>query len=284
MGLGLSLLGRRSDGTEFPVDIMLSPIETADGTVVLAVVRDITERRQAEEQEQVRRELRQKELLLQEIHHRVKNNLQVVSSLLNLQARAVGEQRVADLFRDAQDRVNAMALIHEQLYRSPGSSLVQFSEYVQSLVGRLLQSYAGESRGIRLELAVDPVDLPMDTAIPCGLIVSELVSNALKHAFPAGRSGTISLRFQSADGRCTLSVRDDGVGLDEARRGSGRQTLGLQMVPALAMQLDGTFTIGNHPAGGTSAVVEFAVAPAEAPASSSAIPIRDRFDPRLRQL
>ncbi|MBC7185633.1 MAG: PAS domain S-box protein [Calditrichaeota bacterium] len=200
------------------------------------VAQDITARKMAEET--LAASLREKEMLLKEIHHRVKNNMQVVCSLLNLQCDRVTSPEAAQALRDSQNRVKSMALIHEKLYRSASLSRIDFGEYLQSLVSGLVRSYATNGR-VGTELAVEKVELGVDQAIPCGLIVNELVSNALKHAFPEQQEGMIRVRFQREDGRCLLAVADNGVGFPSALDFRATNSLGMQLVTTLVDQLEG---------------------------------------------
>ncbi len=210
----------------------------------LSFLSDITERRQAEEQ--VKASLREKEVLLQEIHHRVKNNLQVVASLLNLQAGHVEDQRAIEVFHDSQNRVRSMALIHEKLYQSENLARVDFGDYVRELVAHLCRSYGARARGIRLKTDASDVFLGIDTAVPCGLILNELASNALKHAFPDGRMGEIRIGLSENDVRqVTLTVGDDGVGLPEGLDLYETDSLGLQLVVTLVNQLGGTIVLDS---------------------------------------
>jgi PAS domain S-box-containing protein len=198
---------------------------------------DLTAYKQAEQQ--IRNSLREKEVLLKEIHHRVKNNLQVISSLLNLQARYLPEAKSRSLFGEAQRRVQSIALVHERLYQSKDLSHVGFDEYVRALIENLFYTQDAASRGIEASLRLGAVRLSIDAAIPCGLIVNELVTNALKYAFPEGRHGTIEIRMSTdADGCVELQVSDDGVGLPPELNPRETASLGLELVFAFAQQID----------------------------------------------
>ncbi len=204
---------------------------------------NITERKRAEAQ--VRASLHEKEILLKEIHHRVKNNLQIISSLLSLQSGSIDDPRVMDQFQDSQNRVRSMALIHERLYRSDNLAQIEFGTYLRELTASLVQTYRRPFGQTTLAVEADPVMLDIDTAIPCGLIVNELVSNALKHAFPNGRSGQIgvNIRHEENEQQVWLVVCDDGVGMPEDIDYRKTRSLGLQLVHSLTRQLGGTFEL-----------------------------------------
>jgi len=211
---------------------------------IYGAVQDITERKQAEAQLQA--SLREKEMLLKEIHHRVKNNLQVVSSLLALQADSVADARARQMFQDSVSRIRAMSLIHERLYRAKDLASIDACEYVRDLVAHLFSLYASPARVVRSYVRVDDLSLGIDTAIPCGLLLTELVSNVLKHAYPPewGREGRIDVELRAAkEGWLTLTVGDDGVGLPADLDLKQAQSLGLQLVNLLAGQLKGTVAL-----------------------------------------
>lgn len=257
MGIGLDLRARRKDGSEFPVDIMLSPFKGngSGGRLVRTVVRDITERREAEEKA---KEVLKKEILLKEIHHRVKNNLQVVSSLLNLQSRHVADRRAKDMLLECQDRVRSMALIHEKFYLSDDIARVDISDYLRDLTGHLFRTYGVDAGRIRLHVEAARVPLSMDTAIPCGLIVNELVTNALKHAFAQGRSGEVRVELHAeSDGRMVLTVQDDGVGLPKEMDLLQARTFGLQLVHTMARQMEGEVNVESSDGVGSRIRIRF---------------------------
>ncbi len=211
-------------------------------SLAVSVGIDITERKLAEAQ--IQASLREKEVLLQEIHHRVKNNLQVISSLLDLQSQQIEESAMLEVFRESQNRVKSMALVHEKLYQSKNFAKINFAEYTESLVKYLFKAYELQSGHITLKLYIDEVTLNIDTAIPCGLIINELVSNALKHAFPDNQSGTITISLHSdINQNLTLIVKDDGVGLPMDWDFKNTKSLGLQLVKVLTKQLKGTIEI-----------------------------------------
>ncbi len=208
--------------------------------------RDITVSRHAEEQ--IKASLKEKEVLLKEIHHRVKNNLQIICSLLSLQSNEIEDKKACQRFKESQDRVKAMALIHERLYQSGDLAKIDFAGYVRNLTGHLLRSYRVNSSAIRLNLEVDSVPMNLDVAIPCGLIINELVSNSLKYAFPNGRSGgEISIRFADENSHgLKLVVSDNGVGFAEDTNPENSESLGLKLVRSLTDQLGGNVSYRNQ--------------------------------------
>ena len=215
-------------------------IRDASGLPLLlqGVAFDITDTKRAEEV--ARASLREKETLLKEIHHRVKNNLQVTSSLLKLQADRIDDVLAVQALREAQSRIRSMALVHELLYRSKDLSRVDLGTYIQDLTRQLLRAHAVDPSHIRVVTDLAPLSLAIDVAVPCGLILNELVSNALEHAFPDGRRGTISIELQRQPEFEELVVRDDGVGMAGNVDLATSTTLGLSLIRTLADQIGGT--------------------------------------------
>lgn len=200
---------------------------------------ELAERKKAEAQLKI--SLREKESLLKEIHHRVKNNLQVISSVLRLQSDYVKDAQVLELFKDSQNRIRSMALIHEKLYQSSDLSRINLSEYLTELTGNLMRSYTSGAVPIRLKITSGDVWLNIDTAIPCGLIINELVSNSLKHAFPQPQeTNEIEIKIQQTDAeQFTLTVRDNGIGFPETLDFRNTESLGLELVCIFTEQLGG---------------------------------------------
>jgi PAS domain S-box-containing protein len=265
---------RRRNGSMVWVNLTVSPTwkpgERPDFHI--AIIEDITARKHFEAQlrdmnqalearvrertSQLEAALEEKETLLREIHHRVKNNLAVISGLLYLEASNVQDEQVLRLLEESQHRVRSMAMVHEKLYRSGNLSAVNCRDYLEALVIYLVQSYSSTSARVRVETNVDELYLDADTAVPCGLILTELLTNSLKHAFPADRSGTIGITLRNSNGHHILSVSDDGVGLERHEEIESPSTLGLRLVHSLTRQLDGTIAFRATPPG-LHAVLQF---------------------------
>jgi two-component sensor histidine kinase len=205
-------------------------------------VMDITRQKRAEEKvAELEQALAEKDVLLKEIHHRVNNNLAVIASLLRMQAEDVPDDHVANVLRESQSRVESMALIHGHLYNSADWSTVNFAEYTAVLAGNVFHAYGVDQSRISWRVDIPAFDLSVDKAIPAGLILNELISNALKHAFPNGRRGSILVEGRVHDGRIELAVQDDGEGVLKTSDPVGRKSLGLKIVGILCRQLKGTF-------------------------------------------
>jgi two-component system, sensor histidine kinase PdtaS len=248
MGAGRDLYGRRKDGSEIAVEIGLNPMATKEGRFILSSVVDITARKRAEkvlaaQRDDLDRKNREREVLLKEVYHRVKNNLQVISSLLNLQADQITDQRARELLEESCNRVYSIALVHEQLYQSTDLARVNFSVYLQELVEHLKVLFdPGEL--VTVETIAEPVHLPVDIAIPCGLLVNELVTNALTHAFEPGMTGTVRVELsRCVDGEVRLCVNDTGRGLPNHLDVVSAKTLGLELVGKLAKQIRGKLKV-----------------------------------------
>ena len=221
---------------------------------------DITERKRAEKQ--IKTALKEKEVLLQEIHHRVKNNLQVVSSLLDLQLDYIEDKQALKMFQDSQNRIKSMALVHEKLYQSRDLVKIDFADYIRDLTAYLFGSYKVNPDAITLKINVEDVSLNIDMAIPCGLIINELVSNSLKHAFPpeedgpASQEGEIRIGLYADGDKLILIVSDNGVGLPKDLDFRNTESLGLQLVDIFTDQLEGTIELDRS--GGTAFKITFA--------------------------
>jgi len=220
----------------------------------ISVVLETAERKKAEIE--IKNSLREKELLLREIHHRVKNNLQVVSSLLYLQSKKVKDKNTLEAFLESQRRVRTMVLVHEKLYQSKDLGRIDYSEYIKSLTSSVFRSYNADPFSIKMNINVKEVYLNLDTAIHCGLIINELVSNSLKHAFPQNKKGEINIDFQHDDeSKYTLRISDNGIGFPENINFRETESLGLQLVSNLVEQLEGTLELDRD--NGTTFIIQF---------------------------
>ncbi|HMQ80829.1 MAG TPA: PAS domain S-box protein, partial [Ignavibacteria bacterium] len=230
------------------------PLRSSDGSMhVLGVAADITSRKLAEEI--TWRSLKEKELLLKEIHHRVKNNLQIIVSLLKLQAKYVFDPRDLEIFNKSRSRVETMSLIHEKLYKSADISQIDMGNYLKDLVGHLLKAYNLSTAKIQFSINAENILMSIDTAIPCGLIVNELINNILKHAFPDGYNGKIKLNLHRSDENVILEVSDNGIGIPESFNMDKNDSLGMQLVDTLVKQLDGVIEVTRTD--GTGFLIEF---------------------------
>lgn len=270
----------RKDGSLFWASFVLTALHAAHGELrgFSKVTRDVTERHEAEQalaaanaqlehrvaertaelqrlNIQLEASLQEKEVLLKEIHHRVKNNLQVVLSLLSLQSHAVDDPRVLSFFQESERRIYAMTLVHETLYETGDLGRVDLAPYVPMLSAQLMRAYGVDAGRIAVRLHVDEGTLPLEMAVPCGLILSELLSNCFKHAFPDEHIGDITVTLTHEANCVTLSVRDSGCGVPESLDVRNTESLGFQLVGALTDQLQGTLTLERH--GGTAVTLTF---------------------------
>lgn len=225
-------------------------------TSILGTVKDITERKMAVER--LRASLREKEILLKEIHHRVKNNLQIITSLLSLRAQHLNNQELARHFTEAENRIRSMALVHEKLYQSEVLSDIDFSSYISELANSILSSYTTLPPAMAIDTHDRQVFLAIDQAIPAGLLITELLTNAIRHAFPPGWNGTPEIRIslqELSDGMIELCISDNGIGLPPEANTGRSTTLGLSLIPMLVSQISGTMTLDTS--GGTSYAITF---------------------------
>lgn len=203
-------------------------------------------------------EVKERDVLLLEVHHRVKNNLQIVASLINMQARKLEAGAPRDVLLESKTRVEAIALIHEQLYRSRDFGHVPFCDYIRSLADNVVHASGAKAAGVSLHVDTDVISLDLHKAVPCGLILNELLTNAMKHAFPKGTGGVIQVALKHAgSSRVQLTVSDNGIGIQERGIDGAHPSMGLQLVATLAEQLDGTMQVLGS--GGTSIRVVFPI-------------------------
>lgn len=243
MGAAQDLYGMTKSGRQIPIEVGLSPIRTADTQMVLAVVVDNSQRKEAERV--LLNSIQEKETLLKEIHHRVKNNMQVINSLLNLQAAHSGSEVVRDELIESQMRIKTMALIHQLLYEHQDFSKIHLQEYIERLVRLISAGYSSKRGLVKLKFELDPTPLYLDLnrAIPCGLIVNEIVTNAFKHAFSEAHEGVLTVSLTSVGGdMALLTIQDNGKGLPAEFDFENSHSLGLQLVSLLTDQLDGSIS------------------------------------------
>jgi PAS domain S-box-containing protein len=235
----------RKDGTLVPVEVTTNYIEVSGEEYEFAFVTDITERKRA--QEQIERDLKIKETLLQEIHHRVKNNFTVICSLLNLQSGKIDSKEDAvKAFHNSRQRIHSMLLVHENLYRARNLSHIDMKEYIETMIRDLLPVHQSNKK-IHVNLEIMNVYLDINAAIPCGLILNEIITNAFKHAFTGRSEGMVFVSFRpNEDNRYELIVRDDGEGLPNQFDINAADTLGLQLIALLTEQIDGSLDIKNE--------------------------------------
>ena len=229
---------------DYWLEIFMNPILDTKGNVVeiSIVAHDISDQKKT--RTRVEESLKEKEVLLKEIHHRVKNNLQIISSILNLQSSFVHDEGTLEILRESRNRIGSMAIIHESLYQTEDFSSIEFGEYLKNLSINLMSSYR-TSEKIKLETNIEKVDLILDQAIPCGLIVNELISNSLKYAWDKEQKGKISINIKQIKNKIILEVTDDGKGLPTDFEKLNTETLGLQLVSTLVEQLDGELKVDS---------------------------------------
>jgi PAS domain S-box-containing protein len=253
----VELINYRKDRSEYWVELNIVPLFTSDGKLqhFVSIQREITGRKQAEAR--IYNSLQEKEVLLKEIHHRVKNNLQVVSSLLKLQVGHLKDDRTIAALKDSQSRVRAMALVHEKLYQGADLARTDFASYARNLAQDLQRAYGDRTNPVQVQTQVKSVQLSLDSAIPCGLIINELVSNALKYAFP-GVTGQIEIQlYLNEEGRYVLTVQDNGIGFPAPVDFQTASTLGLQLVWSLTQQLQGEISCKTSPGSGSAFQIIF---------------------------
>ncbi len=245
---------KKSGGTIWIEDHMFRVRVDEKDSYLSGILIDVTERKLTEQK--ITRSLKEKELLLKEIHHRVKNNLQVVSSLLRLQSGYVKDDNSLDILIDSQNRIRSMALVHQKLYQSKDFTEINFTEYIKQLSQHLFNVFRSKSNNIEIAINAVNVNLSIDLAVPCGLIINELLTNSLKYAFPEGKKGNINIDINcSKESKYEIIIRDDGIGFPKGINYKKTQSLGLQLVNTLVGQIDGTIDMENHL--GTSFKINF---------------------------
>jgi len=230
-----------ADGRNIAVEFVSNVYMVNSQKVIQCNIRDITERKKMTEQ--IEASLAEKEVLLKEIHHRVKNNMQVISSLLFMQERLVKDDKTREILRESQNRIKSMALIHEKLYQSVDLVRIDYTEYLQGISRYMLESYHMDPTFIKLQISSETVFLNIDKAVPCSLILNELISNSLKHAFPKERKGIITIDLQIKAGTYILIYCDDGIGIPDGITVDGTESLGMHLINGLVKQLNGSIIL-----------------------------------------
>lgn len=234
-------------------------VRDAEGEIdyYVTIIQDISERKAFEAG--LRGSMKEKEILLRELYHRTKNNMQVICSLLNLECASCGDPRLVEEFRVIENRIRSMSLVHEKLYQSRNLASINLGDYIRDLAALLQASYSPGAERIGIATELESVQASIDAAVPCGLIVNELVANCLRHAFPSGGPGMISIRLSRREGGLVeLRVEDDGVGLPRDFEAAGSKGIGVKTARALAEQLGGELDIGPRQGGGTRCLLSFA--------------------------
>lgn len=238
------------------LEIFFNPIYENDKVVeVSGIAHNITEKKHVQQRMEV--SLKEKEVLLREVHHRVKNNMQVISSILNLQSSYVSDEYALTLLKESQNRIKTMAYIHESLYQNKSFTSVNFSEYVYTLVNNIVQSYSYSSDKVKLEMNIDKIILSLDSSIPAGLIINELITNSIKHAFPGSRQGTIVFNLKCQNNSVFLEIKDNGAGFAEGIDFENSHSLGLQLVNTLIEQIEGKLKFKSEKEVGTEVLITF---------------------------
>lgn len=235
-------------------------IDELAGNILMKRALEEKEEKRRIAEENLKRSLAEKDVLLREVHHRVKNNMQIISSILKMQERQVDDQRLKTVLGESQNRIRTMALIHENLYRNENLANIQFLNYVKSLASNLSRSYADKQGMIRFNYDIIDVFLPLDTGIPCGLIINELISNSIKYAFDGRERGTISIRLDRIDGHDNefeLEVSDNGKGISKDFDIENSKSLGMKIVTRLVQQIDGILDYDFN--NGTKFIIKFKI-------------------------
>ncbi len=238
--------GKRKDGSIFPAEANISQLEIEGEQIFTAILRDITARKNIENK--LRESLNEKEILIQEVNHRVKNNLQMIMSLFSLQGDISDDPgRIASM-NDIQQRVRSMALIHEKIYNAENIGMINFQKYAKDLIKEIFQSYQNSSCNVKLKAEIEPLSLEINMSIPLALILNELIINALKYAFNGREKGVFSLCLKKKNAKqIHLNISDDGIGMPDKIKIKSTKTLGLRLVRVLTQQLNGKVKLGQNP-------------------------------------
>jgi two-component sensor histidine kinase len=249
------LIHTTKNGEELIMESRQQLIQDAHGNkIVIETNRDITERKKSEDK--IKASLKEKEVLLREIHHRVKNNLQIISTLLALQSDEITDQKTLENYRESENRIQSIALIHEKMYQSKDISNIDFTSYIKSLISDLMYSYDADSRNIKSVIDTDNFLFSIETVQPLGLIINEIISNSLKYAFKNKDEGNILVKLEKGDSNnFKLTVSDDGIGFPENIDFKNTGSLGLQLVNELVNQLEGDIELNTD--NGTEFIIIF---------------------------
>jgi two-component sensor histidine kinase len=235
---------------------LLSLIDEFAGITLMKWELEAKEKKRQEAEDNMKKSLAEKDVLLREVHHRVKNNMQIISSILSMQSRNIDDPRLKEILQESQNRIHSMALIHENLYNHKSLANIMFSTYIKSLTGNIARTYSNQQANIQFDYQIDDAYLPIDIAIPCGLIINELISNSFKYAFVNRPSGIISIHFKNIqDNEYTLIVADDGVGIPPEINILKTKSLGMKILHRLVQQIDGE--IASDFSNGTKFIIQF---------------------------
>ncbi len=219
---------------------LLSLIDEFAGITLMKWELERKEKKRQEAEEYLKKSLEEKDVLLREVHHRVKNNMQIISSILRMQSRNIEDPILKDILQESQNRIHTMALIHENLYNHESLANIKFSSYIKSLAGNIARTYSSQPANIKFDYQMDDAYLPIDTAIPCGLIINELISNSFKYAFNGNSTGIISIHFNELiENEYKLIVSDDGIGIPDSIDITKTKSLGMKILHKLVQQIDG---------------------------------------------
>jgi two-component sensor histidine kinase len=235
---------------------LLSLIDEFAGITLMKWELEAKEKKRQEAEEYLKKSLAEKDVLLREVHHRVKNNMQIISSILSMQSRNIDDPKLKEVLQESQNRIHSMALIHENLYNHKNLANIMFSTYIKSLTGNIARTYSNQQANIHFDYQIDDAYLPMDLAIPCGLIINELISNSFKYAFANRSEGIISIHFEkSNDDEFILTVADDGVGIPSDVNILKTKSLGMKILHRLVQQIDGELI--SDFSNGTKFIIQF---------------------------